>query len=362
MKNKSIVSLLGAAALCGATTVAMAGAYGEAGEPQEVPRSAPPVPAVQEPQEEQWSFVVTPQVWMSHIDKNGFSAPGGLGHIYQVATGEVPFSDEDSGPLDNLDVQWGTQLAAQKGRWSIAVSFQTAEFDTKSDVMYRPTNGAPATNGGYTINNGDRAASEYVNTTRYDFDIAASYLFPNVIPNRLDLTLGGGVKVISGTAVRHYENLHPIINDVIDSSPAPYSDGAYCIEEGSNTCAQTRSRVKTDNWAYGVVIPLGAIVHLTDDSKWLVAASATPFLGANTRDDRGVVFQWDPVTDTVDSQDGTKFAYGVTSDMTLRHALTPTLSVYAGMRLQYFDFNKDQEYFAYGPLMGISARFGGGAS
>ena len=31
--------------------------------------------------DDHWSFVLTPQVWDSHVAKNGFAAPRGLGSI-----------------------------------------------------------------------------------------------------------------------------------------------------------------------------------------------------------------------------------------------------------------------------------------
>ena len=59
----------------------------------------------------------------------------------------------------------------------------------------------------------------------------------------------------------------------------------------------------------------------------------------------------------VNRQDGTKFAYGVTSDMTVRWLINETFSAYAGMRVQYI--NAHDKYLAYGPLVGMSVRFGG---
>jgi hypothetical protein len=59
----------------------------------------------------------------------------------------------------------------------------------------------------------------------------------------------------------------------------------------------------------------------------------------------------------VNRLDGTTLAYGVTADATLRWILSDTLSVYGGMRVQYIKGH--EQFLAYGPLIGMSVRFGG---
>ena len=72
--------------------------------------------------EDTWSFVLTPQVWASHIAKNGFTAPSGLGYSPITSGPNLLFNQfraENSGPVDSVNPQWGLQLAAQKGRWTL---------------------------------------------------------------------------------------------------------------------------------------------------------------------------------------------------------------------------------------------------
>jgi hypothetical protein len=65
----------------------------------------------------------------------------------------------------------------------------------------------------------------------------------------------------------------------------------------------------------------------------------------------------DPLPLRINRQDGTTFAYGVTADAVVRWILNDAVSAYAGMRVQYI--NGHDEYLAYGPLVGMSVRFGG---
>src|SRR5262249_31639463 len=139
-----------------------------------------------------------------------------------------------------------------------------------------------------------------------------------------------------------------------------------CKDDNFSDCT-FKDRVKTKAWLYGATIPTSAILHLTNDSRWLLPFSVTPFFGAETRDDRDVVYavnyecsnllQCNGSPITVDRKDGTKFAVGVTADATVRWIINDYLSAYAGMRVQYIKGH--EEYLAYGPLIGMSVRFGG---
>jgi len=96
--------------------------------------------------------------------------------------------------------------------------------------------------------------------------------------------------------------------------------------------------------------------------------SITPLLGAEHRNNRDVVYSinmpataqelfTNPDSVQVNRLDGWHLAYGVTSDLTVRWLITDMVSVYAGMRVQFIKgFDK---YLAYGPLVGMSVRFGG---
>jgi hypothetical protein len=114
--------------------------------------------------------------------------------------------------------------------------------------------------------------------------------------------------------------------------------------------------VKQKSYLYAATFPIGAAVHLTKDSKWLLPFNITPLLGVENRNDENVVYQ---VNDngTVDRLDGNKFAYGVTADASIRYIINESVSAYAGMRVQYIQGH--DKYLAFGPLVGMSVRFGG---
>jgi len=320
-----------------------------------------------------WSFVMTPQVWVSHIAKNGFAAApvsnvqGGLfvvnpdGSILQN-----PFPSESS-PNESVDPQWGLQIAAQKGRWTFAAGFQYVTFETRNDLTYVNPQGVPLcifnvfTNQNSCVNSGQRWDQEFVDTTRMDVDLSVSYFFPDVVRNRLDASVGGGFKFIYASASRQFENLSQTAAIVNGLGPGLYT---IC---GQDNCSDvgTRDRVKEFSQIYGLTIPLNVTTHLTSDSKWLLPLSVTPLIGFEHRNDRNIVYDLtlpadvfvDPFTVKVNRQDGTKFAYGFTGDLSVRYIITDAISAYAGFRVQYIHgFDK---YLAYGPLFGMSARFGG---
>ncbi len=324
-----------------------------------------------------WSFVVTPQVWISHIAKNGFaSAPntsvqGGFllfdqrpgpnqGNIFPS-----PFS-VDSSPNETVNPQWGVQFAAQKGRLTLAGAFQYVNFETRNDITFE----APqlcllkvifpnlVQN---CINPGDRWAQEFVDTTRMDVDLSASYFFPDVVKEWLDFSLGGGFKFIYASASRDYSNMNPVAATLNSSAPGLYT---ICFADNCSD-ASGRQRVEQTSYLYAATFPMSATLHLTKDARWLLPFSITPLIGAETRHDNNIVYSIDlpgnvsqlPNGVKVNRQDGTTFAYGVTADMTVRWLINETFSAYAGMRVQYI--NGHDEYLAYGPLVGMSVRFGG---
>src|SRR5882672_8800821 len=81
-----------------------------------------------------WSLLVTPQLWFTHIEKNGFAPPAGNPGQQIVISDPVtdsgtvlsdtPFTGTNSKPIDWAYPQWGAQIAAQKGRLTLAGAFQ----------------------------------------------------------------------------------------------------------------------------------------------------------------------------------------------------------------------------------------------
>src|SRR5215470_1838700 len=142
-----------------------------------------------------WSFIVTPQVWVSHVALNGFSPPSKFYGFFPTSPAPpdsgllvTPLASTSSSPVDDFNPQWGLQIAAQKGRWTIAGSFQYATFETLTTLTNNPPNGFSFFGGGVPgtlclpnqacVQQGQQYAQEFVNTTRMDMDLAASYLFP----------------------------------------------------------------------------------------------------------------------------------------------------------------------------------------
>jgi len=331
---------------------------------------APQAPALAQDAQDKWSFVLTPQVWVSHIALNGFASAPNTSSAGQflIANPISPFDAEivsqpfptTSTTNDKISPQWGIQLAAQKGRWTFAAGFQYVNFDTKNLITYKNTTDLC----GFTtcISPGQLWANEFVNTTRYDVDLTASYFFPDVVKDRVDASLGLGFKFIYAAASRQYRDMNQVAADINAVSPGLYT---ICPQEQC-PFPNSHNRVSEYSQIYGLSIPMNLTTHLTSDSKWLLPLSITPMLGAEHRNDVNVAYsinypqlvsQLNDNPPTVNRQDGTKFAYGFTGDLTIRYIINDMFSAYAGMRVQYIKgFDK---YLAYGPLFGLSARFGG---
>lgn len=326
-----------------------------------------------------WSFVVTPQVWLSHIAKNGFAAAPDtaiVGGVFVLdakgnfATNAFP---SEQSPRDTINPQWGLQLGAQKGRLTLAGAFQYVEFTTHNDITFNSPQNQPlclsevfGVPGLPCSESGQRWAKELVDTTRLDIDVAASYFFPALLGDRIDASVGAGFKFIYASAERRYSQHSPAA-DFLDNSPLLQPPGLYTICRESpcgNDTVTFKRRVREKSYLYGVTFPLNATTHLTRDGRWLLPFSIAPLIGAEYRDDRDVVYRFNlPSAPTqlqgppeVKRLDGTTFAYGVTADLSLRWIITETLSAYAGMRVQYIKGH--DTYLAYGPLLGMSFRFG----
>src|SRR5262249_14276672 len=177
--------------------------------------------------DDSWSFVFTPQVWVSHIALNGFaSAPNPTTVGGFVITDpqdnilQAPFPSTSS-PNETVNPQWGLQLAAQKNRWTFAAGFQYVTFETRNTLRYSPSNGESLTIPicpvdpfapcyAPTIQPGQTWAQEFVDMTRMDIDLSASYFFPDIVKDRVDASLGAGFKFIYASASRQYGNLNPV--------------------------------------------------------------------------------------------------------------------------------------------------------
>jgi hypothetical protein len=315
-------------------------------------------------------------VWLSHIPQNGFAASSAVGNILIIDPAGNPISpfQASSSPNDTIDPQWGIQFAAQKGRWSFAGAFQYVAFETVNTYTYEPANNLPLctsqpcsvpTPGPDRLNPGQRLTQEFVNTTRLDFDLTANYAFRDVVSDRLDAYLGGGFKFIYATSSREYGNMSPFAANLNDGpKPGLYSICATsdCLLPDPN--GTFADRVKEYSYFYLATLPVNMTFHPALDGKWLLSFSFAPLLGAEVRNDKDVVYALNSNGCTpaprcpVKRLDGLAFAYGVTSDFTVRYVINETLSAYAGMRVQYIQGH--DTYLAYGPIVGMSARFGAG--
>ena len=312
-----------------------------------------------------WSFLITPQLWISHIPDNGLTAPP-ASSILGAAPG---FFNVDTKHSDGVSPQWGLQAAAQKGRWTLSGAFQYVNFETESNATLTRNDliaCIPIFSCTDVLPKGLSFTKERVNTTRMDVDFAATYFVPDVLTNWLDLSVGGGFKLIYATASRQFEPAvltffdltfsrppsfqtpFPVVYFVCHKDVAPGFAGSDCVR---------KTRVKTTDYFYGGTVPISLITHLTRDAKWLFPFSVTPFLGVENRDDQDVAYKLTADGRRIRRLDGTTFAYGGTVDATLRWLINDTLSAYAGMRVQYLKGH--EEFLAYGPLMGMSVRFGG---
>ena len=316
-----------------------------------------------------WSFLVTPQTWISHIPKNGFNPADPL-DLQSSKAGLVKI--DSSKHDDGVSPQWGLQVAAQKGRWTLSGAFQYVNFETVNDpkvaadgvfstappcIPVSATQCQVASSGVLPV--GFSLGKERLNTTRMDADFAATYFIPDVVKDWLDVSIGGGIKFIYATSARQFEpalltyrySLLPGIPAFQAPSPEFY---LVCHKDDGSDCVR-KDRVKTKDYFYGATIPMSLITHLSRDV--LLPFSVTPFLGAETRDDQDVAYALTPDRTKIKRLDGTTFAYGGTVDATIRWLISDTLSTYVGMRVQYIKGH--ETFLAYGPLVGMSVRFGG---
>ena len=314
---------------------------------------------------ERWSFVLTPQVWLSHIAKNGFQAPSSSDYFANRLTAAVGFAvpstccNVESQSTNGIDPQWGAQLAFEKGAWTFAIAAQYVSFGTRNDFSF---NASPVV-GTYTIQAGTTVAQEFINTNRLDIDLAGSHFFQNVITDRLDINAGVGFKFIYATASRSWSNVLNGAPENARSVVLPFFTMYYvCTSTNDNSTCQTKGHVSEDDYYYGATLPVTFSLYPTGSSKLVVPVNLSPFLGAETRNDRDVAYaaKCSPSGSSIECFpkriDGTTFAYGVSADAGVRYVFDNGVAVYGGFRVQYFE--GFQTYLAWGPIINMSVRFG----
>jgi hypothetical protein len=190
-----------------------------------------------------------------------------------------------------------------------------------------------------------------------------SYFLPDVIKDLLDVSAGLGFKFIYASADRKIiQSAGASLTNANAGTGAVYCTNPNCAGATPGDRGD-KSKVNSTDYLYGVTFPTSFLFQLTRDKKWLLPFNISPFLGAEDRHDKGVVYDGTlsgAVTSPVFTPkrlDGTTFAYGVTSDLTLRYVFDNGIAPYVGFRVQYI--NGHEEYLAWGPLAGVSFRFGG---
>jgi hypothetical protein len=320
---------------------------------------------------EGWSVIFTPQVFFGHIADNGFASPPPLGTF---TAGNPHLITVNSQPTAGIDPQWGGQLGILRGNWTVGAAFQYVSFTTRNDVLSADNGNFVSQSGPIPpcgpfgvcflpLPTGTTIVQEFVDTDRFDFELSLSYFVPDVVKDVLDINAGVGAKFIYATASRTFSNgvspngLEPIAfgYNVCDSNQ-------LILFPASTTSAncQNRNRVSQDSLMYGVTFPVSLNFHLTQNKKWFLPVNVSPFLGAETRNDRNVVYATQPTTNpdvfNIVRQDGTVFAYGATADAGVRYLFDNGIGLYGGFRVQFYEGHN--QFLAWGPVVNMSVRFG----
>jgi len=329
--------------------------------------------------QDKWSFVFTPQVWFENVRNNGFAGSnnaGGFSNPAQFAATflqVVPSSALDStgaDPTSTFFPQWGGQFAAQYGRWTFGVagqylSFETSNTFTTTNRSFPCSPSFPSfdcffSSGAQTkfppILQGQTLYTEVINTDRTDVDVTATYFFPDVIKDVLDVTTGLGFKWIRASGHRTISSTNTGILG------ANFAFGGVPLQYILKSCGNLNSFVSTFNRTfdapdgcltnrasfldqyYGATIPTTLNFHLTRDGKWLLPVTMTPFLGFEGSSDQ--VLGWQ-----------SSFAYGGTFDVGVRYVFENGVAVFGGWRGQAIQ--GINQFFAQGPIFNMSVRFGG---
>ena len=308
---------------------------------------------------ENWSIIFTPQIWGSHIAENGFVSGAPNTTFFTSALATVPgrtagVAETDSSPVDFMNPQYGAQLAFQYGRWTLATAAQYVHFKTDNDVVATKAgefcfNLVNTCGGVVNLPVGARLFKEQLTTDRVDYDLSLSYFFPDVIKDVLDVSTGLGFKFIYATADRK------ILDSAVPQPGPSYCTGTNCLSTDP-TVRGDRSKVTTKDYIYAATIPTSFIFPLTRDKRLIMPVNVMPILGVEDRNDKGVAF--DVNSDGTPKRiDGTAFAKGVTADLNVRYIFDNGISPYMGFRVQYIKGH--ETFLAWGPLVGVSFRFGG---
>jgi hypothetical protein len=307
-----------------------------------------------------WIVVFTPQVWLSHIDKNGFSSPPPLVIPRGFATDPRQFTVTGS-PGSALDTQWGTQIIAYKHPWTIGAAVQYVSFITRYDIATagNAIDGVtiPLARQSLPATPGQTIAQERVDSDRFDVDLALTYFVPDVVKDRLDFSAGLGVKVITASASRHFANgVLPAPPNLSISPPVQY---LYVRCGDALTTCRLADRVRSDDVLYGITVPLNIALAVTADHQWTAKFNVAPFLGGESRNDHDVVY----ATQSGGSfgfrprrLDGATLAYGGTSDLGIKYTVTDRLQAYGAFRVQFLEGH--ERYLAWGPMVNLSIRLG----
>ena len=200
---------------------------------------------------------------------------------------------------------------------------------------------------------GAKLFTEKISTDRVDTDAAATYLFPDVIKDVLDVTTGLGFKWIRASGQRTLINsgAHtnsfpgvPSFSYILKSCGNPQAF-ASSIDAGSldpGNCQ--RNQASYLDQFYGMTIPSAFTLHLSRESNWHVPITISPFLGYEQRVDQ--------VLGAANS-----FAAGGSFDIGVRYIFSNGIGVYAGWRGQVF--NGNNLFFSQGPLFNLSVALGG---
>ncbi|HEV2054064.1 MAG TPA: hypothetical protein VGV06_02700, partial [Methylomirabilota bacterium] len=284
--------------------------------------------------QDKWSFVFTPQVWFENVRNNGFAASNNAsGLSSNTFLQVVPSTALDStgaDPTSYFFPQWGGQFAAQRGPWTFGVaaqylSFETSNTFTTTSATFPCSPGNPFCTPGSQIAftppfRGDKLYTEIINTDRTDVDVTATYFFPDVIKDLLDVTTGLGFKWIRASGHRTLSNVN---TGILGANPT-FTFSAFPAQYFRKSCGNLNSYLSTFNRTfnapddcltnrasfldqyYGATIPTTLNFHLTPDGKWLLPLTMTPFLGSEGSSDQ--VLGWQ-----------TSFAYGGTFDVGVRY-------------------------------------------
>jgi len=320
-----------------------------------------------------WSFYFTPQVWLENVRNSGFAPTTNAGGTTLGTTGYsvVPTTylrTDGSQATSDFFPQWGGQFAALYGRWTFGVGSQYLHYETTqdffiqaqsiffcgADAMGGPRCAGPGNTSHFTPSLfGAKLFTEKTSTDRVDTDASATYLFPDVIKDVLDVTTGLGFKWIRASGQRTLINngAHtnsfpgvPSFSYILKSCGNPQSF-ATSVDAGSldpSNCQ--RNQASFLDQFYGMTIPSTFTLRPFRESNWHFPITMSPFLGYEQRTDQIL-------------GPATSFASGGTFDIGVRYIFSNGIGVYAGWRGQAF--NGINLFFSQGPLVNLSVALGG---